>query len=92
MADGSAKVEDVRREVASLKVHLSDRCSKLNRNLTNLERELMKLKEEMRAMRANAAKSIDAAAEQHRAVARDWWSVGGDCTERGGAEGRLVEY
>jgi hypothetical protein len=49
MANNSAKVEEVRREVADLKAQLSDCCPNVNESLTDLERELAKLKEEMRA-------------------------------------------
>jgi myosin heavy subunit len=51
MADCRAKVEDVRREVAGLKAQLSDCCQKVNRDFTNLERELTMPKEEMRELR-----------------------------------------
>jgi hypothetical protein len=51
MADGNTKVEEVRREAAGLKAELSDCCPKVNKDLTSLERELAKLKEEIRAMR-----------------------------------------
>jgi cell division protein FtsB len=51
MADWSAKVEEVRREVPRLKVQLSDCCPKVKRDLTNLEQEVAKLKEETGAMR-----------------------------------------
>jgi hypothetical protein len=51
MADVSAKVEDVRREVVGLRAELSDRCPKVKKDLTNLEPELAKLKEEMSGMR-----------------------------------------
>jgi chromosome segregation ATPase len=50
MADGSAKPEEVRREVAGLKAQLSD-CPKVKHDLANLERELATLKEEMRELR-----------------------------------------
>jgi hypothetical protein len=48
IADDSVKVEEVRREVAGLKAQFSDCFPKVNLGLTNLERELGKLKEEMR--------------------------------------------
>jgi hypothetical protein len=51
MADWSANVEEVRREIAGLKVQLSDCCPKVKRDLTNLEQEVAKLKEETGAMR-----------------------------------------
>jgi hypothetical protein len=54
MADGGAKVEEVRREVAGLKAQLSECCRKGKKDLTNLEQELAKLKEEMRATRPKA--------------------------------------
>jgi hypothetical protein len=44
MADG-----ELRREVAALKSQLLDCCQKVKKDITNLERELVKLKEEMRA-------------------------------------------
>jgi cell division protein FtsB len=46
MADVSAKVKEVRREVADLKAHLSVYCPKLKRDFTNLARELANMKEE----------------------------------------------
>jgi chromosome segregation ATPase len=49
MADGSAKVEAVQREVAGQKAQVSD-CPKLNQDLTELERQLAKLKEEIREL------------------------------------------
>jgi hypothetical protein len=45
MTDGSAKFEEVRREVAGLKAQLSDCCPELNQDMTNLERELVNLAE-----------------------------------------------
>jgi chromosome segregation ATPase len=51
MADGSAKVEEVWPEAGDLKVQLSDCCPKVNQNITNLEQELAKLKEEMTELR-----------------------------------------
>jgi phage shock protein A len=51
MADGSARVEEFRREVAGLKAELWDCCPKAKKDLTNLEQELAKVKEEIRAMR-----------------------------------------
>jgi septal ring factor EnvC (AmiA/AmiB activator) len=80
MAAGSAKVEEVLREVAGLTVQLSGYCSKGSQNLTNPEQELSNLKEEMRAMKANvtkAAKDIDVA-EQRWAVARQMWAREGE--------------
>jgi hypothetical protein len=50
MAEGDVKVEEVRQEVWGLTTELSDCCPKVNQNLTNLERELAKLKEEVRTM------------------------------------------
>jgi predicted nucleic acid-binding Zn-ribbon protein len=50
MADGSAKVEEVRREVVGVKAQLWDCCPKVKHDLANLERELAKLKEEMREL------------------------------------------
>jgi hypothetical protein len=50
VTDDNAKVEDVRREVAGVKAQLSDCWLKVNRDLTNLEQELAKLKEEMREL------------------------------------------
>jgi hypothetical protein len=50
MADGGAKVEEVRRDVAGLKAQLLDCCPKVQQDLTDLERELGKLKEEMREL------------------------------------------
>jgi hypothetical protein len=47
MTDGSAKVEEVQREVAGLKAQASD-CPKVNQDLTNLARELATLKEKKR--------------------------------------------
>jgi hypothetical protein len=54
MANGSAKVEELRREVAGLRAQLSDCFPKMNESLTDVERELAKLKEEMRATRLKA--------------------------------------
>jgi hypothetical protein len=51
MADGSARVEEVRREVVGLKAELPDCCPKAKKDLANLEHELAKLIEEMRAMK-----------------------------------------
>jgi hypothetical protein len=51
MADGSAKVEEVQREVVGLKAEFSNCCLKMNQDLTNLEEELAELKEEIMAMR-----------------------------------------
>jgi hypothetical protein len=50
MAGGGAKVEGVWREAAGLKAQLSD-CPKVKKEMTNLEHELAKLKEEMRSTR-----------------------------------------
>jgi hypothetical protein len=38
LAEGSAKIEEVRREVAGQKAQLSDYCPKVKNDLTNLER------------------------------------------------------
>jgi chromosome segregation ATPase len=59
MADNSAKVEQVRREVAGLKAQLLDYCPKVNQDLTNLARELATLKEEMRELRVQKAAMAD---------------------------------
>jgi chromosome segregation ATPase len=61
MADSSANVEEVRREVPGLKAQLSDYCPKVNQDLTNLERELGKLKEALRELRV-----MKAVADQRR--------------------------
>jgi chromosome segregation ATPase len=74
VADGNAKIEEVEQEVAGVKAHLSESYPKVDQALTNLERELAKLKVEMRAMRpkvTKAAKDIDLAAEQCRGLGRD---------------------
>jgi DNA repair exonuclease SbcCD ATPase subunit len=56
IADGSAKVEEVRREAAGLIAQPWDCCPKVNQDLTNPEQELAKLKEGMREFRVlNAA-------------------------------------
>jgi hypothetical protein len=77
MADGSAKVEEVRRKVAGLKAELSGCCPKVNQHLTNLEQELAKLKEEIRTMNPEpeliAPPAVDAAVQllrrgSHQAV------------------------
>jgi uncharacterized coiled-coil DUF342 family protein len=52
MADGNAKVDEVRREVASLKVEFSECCPKVKKDLTKLEQEFAKLKEEMTTIKA----------------------------------------
>jgi chromosome segregation ATPase len=54
MADGNAKLEEVRREVAGQKAQLSDCCPKVKKDLTDLQQELATLKEEMRATKAKA--------------------------------------
>jgi predicted nucleic acid-binding Zn-ribbon protein len=51
ITDGSAEVEEVRRQVAGLKAQFSDDCPKVKRDLTSLEQELVKLKEEIKTMR-----------------------------------------
>jgi chromosome segregation ATPase len=43
MADGSAKLEEVRREVAGQKAQLSDCCPKLKKDSADLQRKLAKL-------------------------------------------------
>jgi chromosome segregation ATPase len=58
MAAGSAKVEEVQREVAGLKAQASDR-PKVNQDLTNLARELATLKEEMRELQLQKAAMAD---------------------------------
>jgi chromosome segregation ATPase len=50
MVDGSAKVDEVQREVAGQKAQVWD-CPKMKHDLANLERELAKLEEEMRELR-----------------------------------------
>jgi hypothetical protein len=50
MAEDRRMVEEVRQEVAGLKAELSDCCQKVKSDLTNLEQELAKLKEEMREL------------------------------------------
>jgi predicted nucleic acid-binding Zn-ribbon protein len=50
MAGGGVKVEEVRQEVASLKAQPSD-WPMVKKAMTNLEQELAKLREEMRATR-----------------------------------------
>jgi chromosome segregation ATPase len=59
MADGNAKVEEVRREAADLKAQLSECCPKMNQGIANLEQELAKLKEEMRELRVLKAAMVE---------------------------------
>jgi chromosome segregation ATPase len=70
MADGSAKVEEVRREVAGLNAQLSDDCPNLNQDLRNLERELATLKEEMRELGGLKAAMADQR-QRHEQEIRD---------------------
>jgi hypothetical protein len=51
VTDESAIVGEIQREVAGVKAQLSDCCPKMKKDLTNLERELAKLKAEIRATR-----------------------------------------
>jgi hypothetical protein len=46
MAEGSTKIE----EVGGMKVQLSDCCSKVKKDLVNLEEDFAKLKDEMREL------------------------------------------
>jgi chromosome segregation ATPase len=62
MADVSATVEEVQREVAGLKAQVSH-CPKVKDDLANPERELATLKEEMRKHRGRKAAT---AAQRHR--------------------------
>jgi hypothetical protein len=55
MTDGSAKVEELGREVVGLKARPSNCCLKVKKDMTNLERELGILKEEMRGHRVQEA-------------------------------------
>jgi hypothetical protein len=59
IADGSAKVEEVRREIAGLIAQPLDCCPKVNQDLTNPEQELAKLKEGMRGFRVLKAAMAD---------------------------------
>jgi chromosome segregation ATPase len=59
ITDGSAKVDEVRREFASLTSRQWDCCPKVNQDLTNPEQELAKLKEGMRAFRVLKAAMAD---------------------------------
>jgi hypothetical protein len=63
MADGNAKVEEVRREIGGLKAQLSAYCLKVNQDSANLERELATLKEETRELRLQKTAMAD---EQQR--------------------------
>jgi chromosome segregation ATPase len=67
MADGSTKVEEVRRAVARLKAHVSD-CPKVNQELANLEGELATLKEEMRELRVPKATMADQRLRQEQEI------------------------
>jgi cell division protein FtsB len=51
VADGSAKVEEVRREVVALRAPLSECCPKVKKELTNLQQEHAKLKREIKGLR-----------------------------------------
>jgi hypothetical protein len=48
--------EKVRREVADLKAEVSDCCTKVKKDLTNLEQKLAKLKEEIKATQPKGEK------------------------------------
>jgi hypothetical protein len=50
MTDGSAKVEEFRRELVGLKVQLADCCSKVKKDLANLEQDPANLKQETSVM------------------------------------------
>jgi uncharacterized coiled-coil DUF342 family protein len=98
MADGSSRIEEVRREAAGLKAELSDCRPKVNRDLTKLERQLAKVKEEMGAVRPHAtmpATDIDLAAEHPRAVAREMRApeseIGGLREAIGASRAKLME-
>jgi hypothetical protein len=54
MADGRAKLDEVRREVAGQKAQLSDCSPKVKKDLANLERELATLKGVMRSTKPKA--------------------------------------
>jgi hypothetical protein len=51
MADDNAKLEEVQREVAGQNVLLPECCPKVNLDLRNLDREHVKLKEELRVLK-----------------------------------------
>jgi chromosome segregation ATPase len=70
MADGSAKPEEVRREVAGQKAQLSNYCPKVKNDLANLERELATLKEEMSEFRLQRAAMADQR-QRHEQEIRD---------------------
>jgi hypothetical protein len=53
MADGNVKVEEVRGDVADLKAQSSDCCSKVKKDMMNLERELGTLNDGMAQIKAN---------------------------------------
>jgi hypothetical protein len=59
VTNGSTKVEEVRREVTGVKAQLSDCCPKIQNDFTNMERELAKLKEEIRELGLQKAAMAD---------------------------------
>jgi chromosome segregation ATPase len=69
MADGGAKVEEIRRDVPGLKAQLSD-CPKVKHDLAKLARELATLKEEIRELREQKAAMADQR-QRHEQEIRD---------------------